>query len=377
MVLKMEGQKERVRGMKSKREMFIEESIPYILCILCSFCGAGYFVVSKVSLDKGMSRYVLVAYGYAFGTLATALLAFIFERNNNCKITIPILRNVFFLGLLGAVLGRTMFYMGLEYTSQTFTSAVSNIFPVFTFVLAVLFRMEKLDMSKNSSRAKIVGTVVSFTGATIMTLYKGIKVISIHAQDTHDQSASTSKLSFDKDWIKGSVILVASYLSIAAFYLLQTATVKMYAAPLTLTTLSCLSGTLLSTIMTAILDHRAASWRLSWDITLLAPLYSGIMIFGIVIYIQTIVIRKKGPVFAIAFSPLSSIIAAIMGLLILGEDLHLGCVIGATMIIVGVYAILWAKNEEEKMPLEHPNMPEQDVIEIKPQSDKGRLDYVI
>lgn len=75
----MENQKERV-GEKSKIPMLIEESIPYLLCLLCSVFGAGYFVVSKVSLDKGMSRYVLVAYGYAFGTISTALLAFLFER---------------------------------------------------------------------------------------------------------------------------------------------------------------------------------------------------------------------------------------------------------------------------------------------------------
>lgn len=75
----MDEQKERMRG-KSKRELLIEESMPYLLCLLCSIFGAGFFLVSKVSLDKGMSRYVLVAYGYAFGTLATALLAFLFER---------------------------------------------------------------------------------------------------------------------------------------------------------------------------------------------------------------------------------------------------------------------------------------------------------
>lgn len=81
--------------------------------------------------------------------------------------------------------------------------------------------MEKLDLSEHSSRAKIGGTIVSFVGATIMTLYKGIKVISMQAQNNHNQSASALEHSFDKEWIKGSVILVASYLSVAAFYLLQ------------------------------------------------------------------------------------------------------------------------------------------------------------
>lgn len=58
-----------------------EVSKPYILCIFANICFAGFPVVIKVSLDKGMSCYVLVVYGHAFGTLATALLALLFERS--------------------------------------------------------------------------------------------------------------------------------------------------------------------------------------------------------------------------------------------------------------------------------------------------------
>ncbi|KAK9193849.1 hypothetical protein WN944_004549 [Citrus x changshan-huyou] len=77
-------------------------------------------------------------------------------------------------------------------------------------------------------------------------------------------------------------------------------------------------------ITTAILDHKPSSWRLSWNITLLAPLYSEILVFGITLYAQTLVIREKGPVFMTAFTPLSTVIAAVTGLLVLGEELHLG-----------------------------------------------------
>ena len=78
----MEEQEEGVRGRigNSKQEKACAELKPYIYCILANICLAGFNIVSKVSLDNGMSRYVLVAYGHAFGTLATALLAFLFER---------------------------------------------------------------------------------------------------------------------------------------------------------------------------------------------------------------------------------------------------------------------------------------------------------
>ncbi|XP_022759077.1 WAT1-related protein At4g08290-like [Durio zibethinus] len=132
--------------------------------------------------------------------------------------------------------------------------------------------MEPLDISKPSAQAKVVGTLVALAGAIVMTLYKGCVVISPHSQLQH--RTGTSKLQFNKDWIKGSLMLLVSFLSFSAFYVLQTMTVRKYPAPMTLTSLTCLSGTLLSAIMAAVLDHKASSWGLSWDMNLVAVLYS-------------------------------------------------------------------------------------------------------
>lgn len=68
------------RGERSRRDRFTEVLGPYILCLAANFCFAGFNIVSKVSLDKGISRYVLVAYGHALGTVATAVLALLYER---------------------------------------------------------------------------------------------------------------------------------------------------------------------------------------------------------------------------------------------------------------------------------------------------------
>ena len=78
----MEEEKEGVReGIgNSKQEKLCEKLKPYIYCIFANVCPAGFNITSKVSLNKGMSRYVLVTYGHAIGTIATALLAFLFER---------------------------------------------------------------------------------------------------------------------------------------------------------------------------------------------------------------------------------------------------------------------------------------------------------
>jgi hypothetical protein len=50
----------------------------------------------------------------------------------------------------------------------------------------------------------------------------------------------------------------------------------------------------------------------------------GIVTSSISYYVQGLVIKKKGPVFATAFSPLMMIIVAVMGSFILAEKIFLG-----------------------------------------------------
>ncbi|GAA0147212.1 hypothetical protein LIER_36476 [Lithospermum erythrorhizon] len=74
----------------------------------------------------------------------------------------------------------------------------------------------------------------------------------------------------------------------------------------------------------------------------------GIVTSSISYYVQGIVMKSKGPVFATAFSPLMMIIVAIMGSFILAEKIFLGGMLGAALIVVGLYAVLWGKYKEEK-----------------------------
>ncbi|KAI7733809.1 hypothetical protein M8C21_008928 [Ambrosia artemisiifolia] len=58
-------------------------------------------------------------------------------------------------------------------------------------------------------------------------------------------------------------------------------------------------------------------------------------------------LRKKGPVFVATFSPLSIVVAVIMGVTFLGDSLHLGSIIGATIVSAGVYTVLWGQTKEK------------------------------
>jgi hypothetical protein len=59
---------------------FLEASKPYFAMIFLQFGYAGMNIISKVSLSRGMSHYVLVVYRHAFATAVIAPFAFYFER---------------------------------------------------------------------------------------------------------------------------------------------------------------------------------------------------------------------------------------------------------------------------------------------------------
>jgi hypothetical protein len=59
---------------------FFEKAKPYIAMVSLQFGYAGMNVITKVSLNHGMSHYVLVVYRHAFATISIAPFALILER---------------------------------------------------------------------------------------------------------------------------------------------------------------------------------------------------------------------------------------------------------------------------------------------------------
>nr|ACU18438.1 unknown [Glycine max] len=63
-------------------------------------------------------------------------------------------------------------------------------------------------------------------------------------------------------------------------------------------------------------------------------------------YLQGVVMKTRGPVFVTAFSPLCMVIVAVMSYFILAEQVFLGRVIGAVIICLGLYAVVWGKSKD-------------------------------
>lgn len=316
----------------------------YILMIFLQFGFAGMYTISVFSLKRGMNHFVLVVYRNLSATIFIAPFAFYFERKIRPKMTVKIFLKVLALALLEPVMDQNLYYVGAKLTSASFSTALFNILPALTFVIAIILRMEKIKIKSLYTQAKIAGTVVTVAGALVMILYEGPDLPFPWDKPTQADFEANDN---DGDFIKGTILLFCACLSWACFFVLQSNTLASYPAELSLTTAICFMGTVESTIVTLVMEKGAAQpWIIGWDLRLVTAVYSGIMCSGIAYYVQGIVMKERGPVFVTAFNPLCMIIVAVLGSLFLNEMISLGKLIGAIIIVIGLYSLIWGKSKD-------------------------------
>ncbi|CAL5370040.1 unnamed protein product [Camellia sinensis] len=120
----------------------MKKELPFAVIVMLEFGDVCSTTLSKAAMNVGMNSLIFVVYHNALGTVIL-LPFFIFHRHR------------------------------INYSSPTLSAAVSNILPAFTFLLAIIFRMEKFDLRRPRSQAKSLGTIVAVSRAFVMALYKG------------------------------------------------------------------------------------------------------------------------------------------------------------------------------------------------------------
>ncbi|XAR66335.1 hypothetical protein NMG60_11012526 [Bertholletia excelsa] len=333
---------------KSSIELY-NRAKPYLAVLFLQFGLAGLAIIAKFGLDHGMSHYTFAVYRNVVAAVVFAPFAKVFERKLRPKMTVSIFFKIMLLGLLEPVIDQNLYYAGMKYTTATFTTAMCNIVPALTFAMAWILRLESVNIRCLRSQAKVVGTVVTVGGAMIMTLIKGANIGLPWTKEISHEAENASASATQQNPIKGSAMIAAGCLCWAAFYILQAITLKSYPAELSLTTLICTTGALQGIVLTFIVERgNMGIWSLSWDSKLLAALYGGIICSGMGYYISGVLMKERGPVFVTAFSPLGMVIVATLSSFILGEQIFMGRVLGAGVIVLGLYLVIWGKSKDGK-----------------------------
>lgn len=327
-----------------------KEVLPFTAMVAVECTNVGVNVLFKAATEKGLSYYAFIAYSFAVSTLFLLLpLPFVFRWSRGLPpLNLSLIFRIFLLGVIGLT-AQLCGYKGLKYTSPTLASALSNLIPAFTFILAIIFRMEKVALRSPSTMAKILGSLVSISGALIVVLYKGPIILSTSSPQPSPTTDSPMDSTSQTNWVLGGSLLAIEFLLVPIWYIVQTNIMKQYPAEFIVVFLYNLTGTLISTPICLLLEANLSSWKINCDITLIAIIYSGFFSTGLSSLVHTWGLHLKGPVYISIFKPLSIVVAAALSVIFLGDALYFGTVVGAVILSFGFYAVLWGKAKEEEL----------------------------
>ncbi|WMV56597.1 hypothetical protein MTR67_049982 [Solanum verrucosum] len=325
------------------------EWYPIIIMLAIDFALSICNILLKKIIMDGMNHFVFITYRQSISTVFLAPVAFFLERNKRPKLTPQILCYLFLSAIVGASLTQYLFLLGIQYTSATFACAFLNMVPVVTFLMALLFGLETTNIKDRSGRAKVIGTLICLGGAFLLTFYKGKPLIHFsHFKDlsqTLEEPISSSKRNVQ--WIFGSMILFAGTILWSSWFLIQAKIGKKYPCQYSSTVIMTFFSAIQSAILTFSTDRTLSIWIPKEKIIdMLSVVYTGLIGSGLCFVGMSWCVKKRGPVFTAAFSPLIQVMAAMLDVPILHEQLHLGSVIGSVIVIVGLYFLLWGKTKE-------------------------------
>lgn len=333
---------------------------------------SGYQIITRVALTSGMSLFTFAVYRGAIGLCFLTPLAFFLERNKRPPLTWTLVGHFFLLGLTGVFLSQAFFLEGLSYTSPTFAAAIQNSIPAITFIIAAAFGQEKVHIRRVDGLAKVGGTLLCVIGATLMVFYNGPALLTVDDQQdsttpssndspllsagilhllfntSSDVGARSTVLAAIKSWQIGAFYHLGMCIAFSFWLVIQSPVIKQYPARLSVTAFTSFFGTLQLLVLAVCKVREPSKWILQGP-QLLAVLYAGLVVSGLVFSLQMWCVQKGGAVLTAVYQPAQTIIVAILTFLFLRENFYLGSLIGGLLIIGGLYLVTWGQGKERKI----------------------------
>ncbi|GLJ18616.1 hypothetical protein SUGI_0331570 [Cryptomeria japonica] len=337
---------------KGESALGLEDLAIYASLVGSQISFAVIGVLTGNELAKGTNPLTFVAYSSGFGGLILAPFAFFLEKKKRPKVSLSLLGQVIVLSLGGVCAFQALLLMGLKETSPSFSSAMPNLAPAIIFIMAWAFGMEKVNMKCAHSRFKIVGTVICVCGAMAMSFLHGPALSQLWPSPEAKAHTQNIILNFlhegnsDKT-ITGCIYLLTAVTILSSVMIVQAQTLKKYPAPLTLTAITSLLGSIQTAVLIMTVDKGvdASSWLLDWN-GVVTVIFGGFFCNAVAFTLQLWCIQKRGPVFVATFNPVSTVCSAILSSFFLGETLHIGSLLGVLLIFGGLYLVLWGKSKD-------------------------------
>lgn len=227
-----------------------------------------------------------------------------------------------YMGFFGVVMNQVCFTVGLRYTSVGHAAVIVGMGPIYTLILAVLFKLEA------ATWRKAAGMAIALAGIAVLASENGITA--------HSPS------------VLGDVITMTGSIGFAMYVVLGKRLAGRY-TPLTMTAFSHYGGALIvlpvaiyRAIKLGNLDHwRAIAWT-GWAAMFYMAIFSSavayVFYFWLLHYLEASQLS--------AFTYLLPVVAMILGIVWLGEKSSWGQVLGGILALGGVY---WIESGRESV----------------------------
>ncbi|KAM7472862.1 hypothetical protein LguiA_011045 [Lonicera macranthoides] len=271
-----------------------EDYKPAMVMFGLQFTYAGVSLSTRAALLEGMSPRVFVVYRQAIAFLVIAPIAYLSRRKtSSCRMGLKSFCLIFLASLIGVTMNQIIFFEGLYLVSSSIASAMFNLVPAVTFLMAAIVGLEKVNIRRLRSIAKIMGTLFCVGGAFAMALLKGPKLLNSGGVIIPSKSVSLLFGSGGENWLLGCLFLFGS---------------------------SC-----------------------CWSFWLIIQ---GVVGSAISFFAQAWCVSKRGPLFSAMFNPLNTVIVTFFASIFLHEQIYAGSVVGAFGVIIGLYVVLWGKSQD-------------------------------
>ncbi|PPD74686.1 hypothetical protein GOBAR_DD28379 [Gossypium barbadense] len=301
---------------------------------------AGVALVTRAAMLQGMSPPVLVVYRQAVATLAVAPVAYLSRRKSGGpSLGLRSFSLIFLATLIGITTNQNIYYEGLYLATSSTATAMANLVPAITFVMASVVGLEKVDIGSLRSIAKIAGTVICVAGAIFMALLRGPKLLNA-------QALPVTESTIGQEGIRIISLSHLSNISITNKIFQQVPASASYPDHVSLSAWMCFFGTLQSAVVALFFEPNVAAWTIHSSFEIISCLFIGIFGSGVSFFVQAWCIAQRGPLFSAMFNPLCTVIATILAALLLHEEIYVGSLIGAVGVIGGLYAVLWGKAKD-------------------------------
>jgi drug/metabolite transporter (DMT)-like permease len=226
----------------------------------------------------------------------------------------------FYLGFFGVVVNQMCFTMGLRYTSVGHAAVIVGMGPIYTLVLAVVFRLERATWHK------VIGMAIAFSGVAVLASENGI---SPHSPSLlGDAITMTGSIGFATYAVLGKRV-AGRYdaLTMAAFNHFAGAVIILPVALHQARALGPFSG------------WRAVPWQ-GWATVLYMAVCSSAMAYLLYFWLLRYLEASQ----LSAFTYLLPVLAVILGIWWLGERGSALQMVGGALVLGGVY---WVESGRE------------------------------